>query len=281
MTDVSPNRPQSYIVLEDIKKVYNWLMSNAGGQLESLAKHRLWLNVDSAQDDWTWHAADELVFGLAYDTGGRFVVRSLLLPYRILLLGAGAHEYRVASLPTLTSSATNIPHPEMVRSGWSKLRETRQLFDICFKVQGREIPAHRGMLAAMIPHFETAFAGSFRESVVSGDDTELPVYRLPKQEAESAFAVQSVVDYVYTGTFSRPTFSNLDEADTALEELLDLMSLSKLWDIPELANGAVKAIVDLELIRFDNCDEVLEHAEACQMTALITLCQRTKEQNRW
>ncbi|KAG8947691.1 hypothetical protein FRC04_010535 [Tulasnella sp. 424] len=281
IADVSPNRPQSYILLDDIEKVYDWLMRNAEGQLKSLAKHRLWLNVDSAQDEWTWCAADELVFGLAYDTGGCFMVRNFLLPYRTLLLGAGAHEYRVASLPTLTSSATKTPHPEIISSGWNKLRKTGQLFDICFKVQGQEIPAHRGMLAATIPHFETAFAGSFRESIVSADDTELPVYRLPEEDTDSAFAIQSVIDYVYTGTFSRPTFSNPNEADAALEDLLDLMSLSKLWEILELTNEAVQAIVDLELIRFDNCDGVLKHAEACQMTPLITLCQRTKEQNQW
>ncbi|KAG8972491.1 hypothetical protein FRC05_009844 [Tulasnella sp. 425] len=285
-TRVAPNHHQSYIVLDDIQKVYEWLMSNAHhvkGRLQSLAKQPLWLNVDSAQDDWThaWRSADELVFGLAYDTGGRFVPRNLLLPYRTLLLDAGAREYRVASLPTLKSSAKKSTHAEMIRSGWNELRETGQLLDICFKVQGQEIQAHRGMLAAMIPHFKTAFAGPFRESIVSADDTELPVYRLPEQEAESAFAVQSVIDYVYTGTFSRPTFSNLDEANAALEDLLDLMALSNLWDISELANGAVQAIVDLELIRFDNCDDVLEHAEACQMTALITLCRKTKEQNQW
>lgn len=48
---------------------------------------------------------------------------------------------------------------------------------------------HRGMPAVMIPHFRTVFAGSFRESIVSAYDTELPVSPVP----EEGVAVQFVV----------------------------------------------------------------------------------------
>lgn len=33
------------------------------------------------------------------------------------------------------------------------------------------------------------------------------------------------------------------------------MELSHLWDVPDLSNQAVKAIVELRLIRFDNCED--------------------------
>lgn len=78
------------------------------------------------------------------------------------------------------------------------------------------------------------------------------------------------------------------------------MELSNLWDIPELADQAVQAIIELRLIRFDNCDDsmfsqsygptdiisyafiaVLARAEAAQMTVLIDICRKTKAQNRW
>ncbi|KAG8972492.1 hypothetical protein FRC05_009845 [Tulasnella sp. 425] len=283
VTHVAPNHHQSSIVLDDIRKVYGCLMDNADhvkGQLQQLVRQPLWLNVNSGQDDWTWCTADELVFGLTFDGSGHFVVREFLRPYQSLLLDIGAHEFRAASPPPPETSTTNIPHPEMIRSGWNGLRKTGRLLDICFKVQGQEIQAHRGMLAAMIPHFDVAFAGPFRESIASADDAELPVYRLP-EEAASAFAVKSVVDYVYTGTFEYPTFFNRDEADAALDDLLDLMELSDLWDVSELANQAVQAIVKLNLIRIDNFDDVLARADACQMTALIDVCRKTKERNRW
>ncbi|KIO16254.1 hypothetical protein M407DRAFT_191038 [Tulasnella calospora MUT 4182] len=169
----------------------------------------------------------------------------------------------------------------MMRSGWNELRRTGQLLDICFQVQGQEIQAHRGMLAAMVPHFKTAFEGSFRESIVMTEDTELPVYPLPEDEAASAFAVQCVVDYVYTGKLTRPTFSDNDEATAALDDLLDLMELSNLWDMPELTNQAVRAIIELGLIQFDNCDDVLARAEASQIELLIEICRKTKKQNQW
>lgn len=75
--------------------------------------------------------------------------------------------------------------------------------------------------------------------------------------------------------------------------------MSDLWDVSELANKAVQAIVKLNLIRIDNFDDgnfifrslnrrqayasiiVLARAEACQMTALIDMCRKTKERNRW
>lgn len=40
-----------------------------------------------------------------------------------------------------------------------------------------------------------------------------------------------------------------------LDDLLDLMELSNLWDVPELTTEAVLAIVELGLIRFDTCDD--------------------------
>ncbi|KIO18258.1 hypothetical protein M407DRAFT_32088 [Tulasnella calospora MUT 4182] len=281
---VAPNHHQSSILLSNIKSVYGWLKDKkdvATSLLRPLSKQPLWLNIDSVLDNWTWRTADELVFDLTYDVDGRFVVRKFLLPYRSLLVDVGAHEYRVASLPTTTTSAANISHSDMIRAGWNDLRQTAQLLDICFQVDGQDIPAHRGMLAAAIPHFKTAFAGSFRESITFTEGTELPVYRLPGDEAESAFAVQAIVDYVYTGTFTRPTISDIDDANAALDDLLDLMELSNLWDVSELTSQAVHAIVELRLIRFDNCDRILERAEGCQIKVLITICQETKKQNKW
>ncbi|KAG8972493.1 hypothetical protein FRC05_009846 [Tulasnella sp. 425] len=284
---VAPHHHQSSILFSDIRSVYGWLKTNrkdAKHLLSVLSKQRLWLNIDSIEDECTWASADELVFDLTYDVDGRFVVRKLLLPGRSLLVEAGAHEFRVASPPPPKMSQTRMSHLELVRSGWNDLREAGQLLDICFVVQGQKIEAHRRMLAAMIPHFKDAFVGSFRESMVFSDDGEPPVYPLPKDDAVSAFAVQSVVvtlHYVYTGAFQRPAFTTLDGATAALNDLLDLMELSNLWDVPELADQAVQAIIELRLIRFDNCDDILARAEEAQMTVLIDICRKTKAQNRW
>ncbi|KIO23557.1 hypothetical protein M407DRAFT_214463 [Tulasnella calospora MUT 4182] len=60
-------------------------------------------------------------------------------------------------------------------------------------VEGQEIQAHRGMLAAVVPHFMTAFAGDFQESTVKAADGEHPEYRLPRDAGTSAFAIKAVV----------------------------------------------------------------------------------------
>ncbi|KAG9043185.1 hypothetical protein FS837_009920 [Tulasnella sp. UAMH 9824] len=281
---VAHDRRQSSILLSNIRSVYRWLgdnRDNVTGLLRPLANQRLWLNISRDSDDWTWRAADELVFDLTFDVRGRFVVQDFLLPYRSLLVGAGAHEYRVASPPPPSTSEVPLHHLERMRSGWNTLRRNGILLDICFQVEGQEIPAHKGMLAALVDHFMVALSGVFSESTIFSNETNLPVYTLPQGDPASAFAVRSVVDYVYTGTFCRPEFSNLDEADAALDDLLNLMELSILWEIPELSNQAVDAILALRLIRFDNCQDVFARAEACQMEVLINICQRTMEQNHW
>ncbi|KAG8985314.1 hypothetical protein FRB90_004784, partial [Tulasnella sp. 427] len=205
-----------------------WLQdkkSDAENALRALSNQSLWLNIDSTKDDWSWKCADELVFNVSCDAGGRSMVKGFLLPYRSLLVEVGAHEFIVTPLPVQNTPKNKISHSDMVRLGWEGLRKSGQLLDVCFKVQGAEILAHRGMLAAMVPHFQTAFGGSFRESLFTSDGSDVPIYRLPEEEANSLFAVQSVV-----------------EANGALEDLLDLMELSNLWDIPELTDRVVEAI---------------------------------------
>lgn len=176
--------------------MYDWLENNrenVTALLGPLSNRHLWLNIDSESDDWTWRAGSELVFGLTFDVEGWFVARKFLHPYRSLLVDAGAREYLVASPPPPTTPEAMGPHLELIGLAWNELRQNRQLLDICFQVEGQVIPAHRGMLAAMVPHFLTAFSGPFMESIISAGDSELPVYPLPEDEATSAFAVRSVV----------------------------------------------------------------------------------------
>ncbi|KIO18246.1 hypothetical protein M407DRAFT_32079 [Tulasnella calospora MUT 4182] len=71
------------------------------------------------------------------------------------------------------------------------------------------------------------------------------------------------------------------EASVALEDLLSLLELSNIWDVPELKEQAVKAIVELRLVRVETCDAVIERAEACQAEDLAQVCRETKAQNNW
>ncbi|KAG8972482.1 hypothetical protein FRC05_009835 [Tulasnella sp. 425] len=195
-TEVGPALMQSPLLFSEVRGVYDWLQSNKDNVselLRLLSGQPLWLNVESDQDTWTWRSADELVFDLQYDGGQHFDVRNFLTRYRTLLVDVGAREYRYAELPSAPPSTENLPHPEKIRSGWNTLRQNGRLFDICFRVEGQRIPAHRGMLAAVVPHFMTAFAGEFQEADVSMIGGELPEYPLPPQAGTSAFAINSVV----------------------------------------------------------------------------------------
>ncbi|KAG8894077.1 hypothetical protein FRC00_009577, partial [Tulasnella sp. 408] len=103
----------------------------------------------------------------------------------------------------------------------------------------------------------TAFAGDFQEGIVVATEGELPEYSLPREAGTSAFAIKAIVDYVYTGKFTQPTCSTteaLAEASVALEDLLSLLELSNIWDVPELKEQAIKAIVELRLVRVETCE---------------------------
>ncbi|KAG9042576.1 hypothetical protein FS837_010678 [Tulasnella sp. UAMH 9824] len=285
VNNVAPNHHQSSIFRGNLQSVYDWLKDKkeaANSLPEALSKQPLWLNINSDLDNWTWKTADELVFDLTNEVERRFSrVGKFLLPYRSLLLDAGAHEYRPVIPPSITTSSTKNSHSEAALAGWNDLRKAGQLLDICFQVDGQKIPAHRGMLAATMEHFRDAFTGPFMESLTLTEGTELPVYRLLGEHAESAFSLQAIVDYAYTGTFTRPTIVDPDDAKAALEDLFSLAKLSHCWRVSDLEIQAVQAIVALRLIRLDNCDKILERAEKCQIDALVTVCQETKKQNPW
>ncbi|KAG9044331.1 hypothetical protein FS837_008337 [Tulasnella sp. UAMH 9824] len=283
-TQIGPAHAQSPLLFSEIRRVYDWLLSNkddVSTLLRELSGRPLWLNINSEQDTWTWRSAEQLLFDLEYDSGQHFDVKNFLTRYRPLLISIGAKEVYYADLRSTTPSSANVPHPEKIRSGWNTLREKGRLFDVCFKVEGQEIKAHRGMLAAVVPHFMTAFAGDFQEGTVVAAEGELPEYRLPREAGTSAFAIKAVIDYVYTGKFTQPTCSTSEEASVALEDLLSLLELSNIWDVPELKEQAIKAIVDLRLVRIETCEAVLERAEACQAEDLAQVCRENKARNNW
>lgn len=58
----------------------------------------------------------------------------------------------------------------------------------------------------------------------------------------------------YCHLLGKPADTVLAEAGVALDELLDLLALSDVWDIQELKSQAVRRIVDLKLVRLETCD---------------------------
>ncbi|KAG8876541.1 autophagy protein atg9 [Tulasnella sp. 331] len=281
---VAPAHPSNRNLLSDLTATYNWLNTNieeAEDDLRRLSSIALWLNVeDGVQDGWVWRKAGELVFDLRYDdeAGRHYDVNTFLLPFKHLLLASGAHEHRHLALPDAKLSE-DLTHRERLHRGLDELRSADCLTDIEFNVNGETIKAHRAILAAVVPHFMTVFRGEFREAKVAASVTEPMIYEL--HATASAFAVRSVVDYVYSGSFRPPPCSTTEEAGPALADLLDLMDLANLWDMEELKRNAEEAIVELRLVRLETCAEISIRAAACQALRLVEVCKKTREVNDW
>lgn len=189
-------------MLRDLKKTYTWLSQRAveaAACLASFHDRTLWLNIDDPrQDTWVWRTSSQLVFDLQYDfeSGNHYDVKQFLIECDLkpLILAAGGNEHRHISLEV---DPIHMAYPERYRSGWENLRQEDILTDVAFELQGASgaivvVKAHKAMLAAMIPHFTSAFRGDFRESrLISSEDTlAFPLANVPKA---TPFTMKAVV----------------------------------------------------------------------------------------
>ncbi|TDL27706.1 hypothetical protein BD410DRAFT_325666 [Rickenella mellea] len=284
-TVVASHHPSDRRLLPDIRATYSWLSNNIETAKPLLLNHKdsfLWLNVDDpAHDPWVWRSAEQLVFAMSFDgEGGHYDVKESLSDFHTLLLAAGAKAFMHVDISEEPEDNSKPSHIEIIRRGFDSLREDGQLFDIQFKIGGEIIKAHKALLAAVIEHFRAALTGGYKESGNTGsaDDT-LPEYKLP--DNTSAFAVRSVIDFVYTGSFSAPKCGDVEEAEVALAGLLDLLDLSNMWNIEDLHVQVQIMIVNLKLIRLETWDAIYDRAKSCHADRLADACVQTQNYNAW
>ncbi|KAG9011147.1 hypothetical protein FRB94_009073 [Tulasnella sp. JGI-2019a] len=283
--EIAPKFPLNRVLLHDLIKTYDWLLTHIDKAQEHLAQRPnslLWLNVADPRDEgtpWMWRSGRQLIFDLRFDDLDRehYDVKDFLAPYKSLLLSSGAHEQAPLTLRGDFSSKAKT-HCERIQRGWGELRRRGLMIDVQFEVGGEVIKAHRGVLAVAIDHFRDALTGEYQEGELEASAKMV----FPTPGITSAFAVRSIVDYAYSGTFTRPDCENTRESELALQHLLALLDLSNMWMIDELKNQTQLAIVELKLVRLDTYKEILERAEACNAPDLADACrQRQKDVEQW
>jgi len=182
-------------LLQNIKATYTWLQAREADEvapyLQEHAGSPLWINVNDVMapdEPWVWRAASELIFDLQFDANGKYDVKDYLTPYKSLLLTAGAREFKHAKYRETATSTRS--YGETLRTGWNGLRLEDKLTDVVFVPAGDQVvKAHRGMMAAMVPHFRAAFSGDWREGSVASTAEPLN-YPLPEV---THFGITSVV----------------------------------------------------------------------------------------
>ncbi|KIO27692.1 hypothetical protein M407DRAFT_23121 [Tulasnella calospora MUT 4182] len=274
------DRPASHVFLSEVNQVYRWLHENlsyAHHRLQQLSAEPIWLNIDNPEDTWVWRPAAQLVFDALRDGINSYKAKQFLQYYREVVLSAGATQVSFPELPPLGEGPVH--HPDRVILGCMTLRSNGDLCDIRFEAEGEEVLAHKVILASVIPHFATAFAGGFAEGVVAGGAANIPTYTLPGDTM--FYSVKSVIAYAYTGRFRFEPPETHDGATAGLESLLDLIKLCDFWIIDELKSKAVRAIAEFQLVNQDNWNFVRECAMGCQAEDLVEYCEGASAMNGW
>ncbi|KAG8868882.1 hypothetical protein FRB97_001820, partial [Tulasnella sp. 331] len=265
-TEIAPMFPSHPSLLDDLTETYNWLLDHiedAGMFLEQRETSLLWLNVNDPRDGvttWTWRSGRQLIFNLGFDDpeGDHYGVNIFLLRYRDLLMAAGADEQTQLTIPALEHE---MRHDERLCREWESLRQNDLMTNIQFEVDGEIIKAHRGVLAAAIPHFRARLAGPSQGAEVAISVGSPMVFQT--DGITSAFAVRSVIDYAYRGSFA--------QASAAIRDLLALLELSNMWEIEDVKRQTERAIVELNLVRRETHEDILHRAVLYGATALAEM----------
>lgn len=163
---------QRLIVLHDLEESYRFLNDNTVTGISTLSligNESFFLNVDNPDSEgWRWDKADQLVFERQDIDADIRHVRRFLLPFEKLLRAAGAIQVHYPQYP----SSQDIDNPDtklqIFRSGFQRLRESRELTDVIFIASDKgpddePLAAHRSFLAVCSEYFYDRFSGGFKE----------------------------------------------------------------------------------------------------------------------
>ena len=141
----------------------------------------LFLNVDDpACDDWCFHPASAIMFNVP-DDGDYHEARALLVPFRKLLVDAGAFEFRRVTAQVRAPAAAD-KELAVLRAAFDGLRARHVLTTVVFRApadalwaDGVEHWAHRALLAAASEYFNDLFSSGFAEGGAASVDNPIVI----------------------------------------------------------------------------------------------------------
>lgn len=200
VTKVAAVHPYDSSVISDLRATYSWLNDHREQARELWdVREPPFLNVnDPNEDRWEWKSAPDLVFN-SPDEGRRQCVRSFLNGFKPLLILVGAHEIKRVSAPTNIKLALPEEALAGMRQSFIEMRRQNWLTDVFFGTQdGRQLPAHRVVLAAQSEHFKIEFTGEHKEAKSSGFVIQMP--DLPKSVESMLGRLHGIFVFVFVLT---------------------------------------------------------------------------------
>ncbi|KAH8668096.1 hypothetical protein BGZ60DRAFT_528433 [Tricladium varicosporioides] len=249
----------------------------------NLRSSAIWLNINEASatsiplDEIlaSWQTIDSLVLSSSCDAGALKAVRSGLMPYEKLLRALGCN---CITHPTIAQPQLHIG--QSVSKSLRGLRESGKLLDATFSTEGRQIQAHKVVLAALSKKCAAQFDPKWPQADIITFTEDEP------EDFLSYHTLSTMINYAYEDDvdWSEMEVSRGEEKESKEEKLNMLLDLHKgadIWVIPALASQVEAKIVGVgkEFIDVENVLWVLERAREVRAKAVEKLCEKFIEKN--
>ncbi|TVY36879.1 Sacsin [Lachnellula occidentalis] len=271
--------------LADLHRTYEYLQDRLDTKPATfnLQNNAVWLNINSSDHasmlledvHSSWQTITELVLSSSCDAGPVKAVKSGLARYEKLLrvLGCTSIIYSTSTRPTLHQDAS------LGSSLRNMLKQEKQV-DITYRVDGRDIKAHRLILAAVSEKCAGQFKGDFHvEEVIVYDKATDP-------DDPSYHTLSNMIKYAYEDEIDWPEMEVVESDSAAqkkvkLDLLLDLHKGADCWLMSALASQVEDKILvaGRVLINLENVLEVRKRALNARALEVESMCAKFTQQN--
>jgi sacsin len=261
--------------LADLQKTYQYLEVNLEVSKRNFRfrDSAIWLNLNTWDPNTvlldhlnsSWHSIGDLVLSSSCDGRRVKAVRSGLMRYEKLLrtLGCQSIYYPTVKRPELHIGRS-------VSKSLRQLRNDGKLLDITYSTQGKQIQAHRVVLAAISEKCAAQFSGPWKvEDLIKYDQDD------NADDFLSYHTLSTMINYAYEDDidWKEMEVSDSDDADskaTKLNLLLDLAKGADYWLIPALKSQVEDKILAAgkELINLENVMEIRKRAAQARAIAV-------------
>jgi len=272
--------------LHDLHSTYGYLQDHTEESMIYFNLHRkaVWLNISSSEGEHafltdvksSWVEIGDLVLSSSCDAGRIKAVRPSLMRYEKLLRALGC---KTITHPTVTRPVLH--HGRSIAASLQTLRAEKKLLDVTYCTEGKEIQAHRVVLAALSAKCASQWSGRFPvEDKISYDEDRDPDSFL------SYHTLSTMINYAYESEvdWSEMEASDDDDEETRedkLHMLLDLHKGAQYWLIPALMSQVENKILDAGklFINIENVLKIRQRADYVGAKAVEKMCAQFIRQN--
>lgn len=290
LADVAQHLQQDHIAgfLHDLHCTYTYLQDHTEESRSYSGLHgskEVWLNITSSEGEHafladiksSWNEIEDLVLSSSCDAGRIKAVRPGLMRYEKLLRALGC---KSITYPTVTRPVVH--HGHSISASLRLLRANKRLLDITYCTEGKEIQAHRVVLAAVSEKCAGQWSGLFpiEDRIMFDED-------LDPDSFLSYHTLSTMIDYAYESEidWSEMEACDGDDEDTReekLQMLLDLHKGAQYWLIAALMSQVEDKILvaGKMFINVKNVVEARSQAEYVGAKAVEQMCAKFIEENR-